>query len=246
METRPLYQVYSIPGFADPFSCLSHFLGAIIFCLLAVSLLRRAELQRERTVALLIYSSSVVSLLLFSGLYHLFSRGEVMRDVLQRLDHAAIFVLIAATFTPVHVVLFEGVWRWGMMLVVWILALIGIVLSIGFLNTIPEHIDLCFYLGMGWFGTVTGGLLWRRFGFRFILPLVFGAFAYTIGAVFDFIREPILINGIIGPHEVFHLAVLAGIALHWKFIHGFADQVVVRCPETSRFSMVRANRLTKP
>jgi predicted membrane channel-forming protein YqfA (hemolysin III family) len=59
-----------------------------------------------------------------------------------------------------------------------------------------------------------------RCGVRFILPLVWGALAYTVGAVADFLDWPVLVAGVVGPHELFHLAVLAGISFHWAFIHG--------------------------
>jgi predicted membrane channel-forming protein YqfA (hemolysin III family) len=57
---------------------------------------------------------------------------------------------------------------------------------------------------------------------RFVLPLVWGALAYTIGALVDFLSWPVLVAGVVGPHEIFHLAVIAGIAFHWAFIHRIA------------------------
>jgi channel protein (hemolysin III family) len=78
------------------------------------------------------------------------------------------------------------------------------------------------YLGLGWLGLISTIALARRFGVRFVLPLVWGALAYTIGAVAEFLAWPVLVHGIVGPHEVFHLAVLAGVSFHWSFVRGIA------------------------
>jgi hemolysin III len=57
-----------------------------------------------------------------------------------------------------------------------------------------------------------------RFGFNYIKPILYGALAYTIGGVLEFLRIPILIPEVIGPHELFHIFVLVGISMHWIFI----------------------------
>ena len=138
------------------------------------------------------------------------------------LDHAAIFILIAGTFTPVHGILFVGLWRWGMLSLIWAAAVTGITLKTIFFSSVSELLGLTFYLGLGWVGLVSTIVLWRRFSFPFIQPLLWGALAYTIGAILGFIREPILIPGVIGSHELFHIAVLIGIGYHWKFVHQIA------------------------
>jgi channel protein (hemolysin III family) len=143
--------------------------------------------------------------------------------VLKRLDHAAIFVLIAGSFTPVHVILFRGGWRWGMLAGIWGAALAGLVLKTVFFSTMPEWLGLAMYLGLGWMGVISALHLARRYGLRFIQPLLWGALAYTAGASIEFLRWPVLQEGIVGPHEIFHLAVLAGISCHWAFILGIAS-----------------------
>jgi len=86
----------------------------------------------------------------------------------------------------------------------------------------PEGLGLMRYLGLGWLGVISTVAIARRFGLRFILPLVWGALAYTIGAVADYWRWPELVPGVVGSHEIFHLAVLAGISFHWAFIRRIA------------------------
>ena len=137
-------------------------------------------------------------------------------------DHAAIFLLIAGSFTPIHAILFRGLWRWGALALVWTLAMVGVILKVLFFARMPEWLGLMLYLGFGWFGLFSGIALARRYGVAFVRPVLFGALAYTLGAVIDFLRWPVPLPGIVGPHELFHVAVLAGISCHWLFIHNIA------------------------
>lgn len=215
-------QLLSVPGFSDPFSSLTHLAGAAVFACLGVRLVRRGQGDLRHTASLTIFAVSCVLMLSMSGVYHLLSPGGAARDVLQRLDHAAVFVLIAGSFTPVHAILFRGPWRWGMLAGIWALAIAGLTLKTVYFTEMPEALGLMLYLGLGWLGVVSWALLWRRFGLRFALPALWGALAYTLGALVDFQRWPVLVPQILEAHELFHLAVLGGISFHWMFIHSFA------------------------
>ena len=215
-------RVLSITGFSDPFSSLTHLAAAVVFLILGIVLLRRGRGDRTRVISLCVFAFSCVLLLSLSGVYHLLEPDTPGREVLKRLDHAAIFVLIAGSFTPVHVILFRGGWRWGMLAGIWGAALAGLVLKTVFFSTMPEWLGLAMYLGLGWMGVISALHLARRYGLRFIQPLLWGALAYTAGALIEFLRWPVLQEGIVGPHEIFHLAVLAGISCHWAFILGIA------------------------
>ena len=214
--------VLSIAGFSDPFSSLTHLAAAVVFLILGIVLLQRGRGDRTRVISLCVFTFSCVLLLSLSGVYHLLAPDTPGREVLKRLDHAAIFVLIAGSFTPVHVILFRGGWRWGMLAGIWGAALAGLVLKTVFFSTMPEWLGLLMYLGLGWMGVLSALHLARRYGLRFIQPLLWGALAYTAGALIEFLRWPVLLAGIVGPHEIFHLAVLAGISCHWAFILGIA------------------------
>lgn len=209
---------YAVPGFADPVSCWSHLLGAALALVLGVGLIRagRGSLLRQFSLAVFVFSA--VFLLAMSGVFHLLPRESAGREVMQRLDHAGIFTLIAGTFTPAHVMLFHGWRRWLPLVLVWSCAIVGITLKTIFFHDVSEGLGLTFYLGLGWVGAVSGYLIWQRYGFRFMELLIAGALAYTAGAVCEFLRWPVAIPNVLGPHEFFHLAVLAGIACHWGFI----------------------------
>lgn len=214
-DIRPLFGCY------EPVSCLSHLAGAVLFLILAIPLLLRARGSRERLGLLSVFVASAVVLLVASGLYHLLAEGPA-REVLRRIDHAAIFVFIAGTYTAAHGILFRGFSRWGVLAFVWFMSVAGVVAKVFYLEAIPEWLGLVWYLLLGWFGVFSAFVVWRRYGSMFVTPLFLGAAFYTAGAVCEYLRSPVLVSGIIGPHEFFHFAVLGGIAAHWRFIASFA------------------------
>jgi channel protein (hemolysin III family) len=213
-----MIDIYRIPGFTHPVSSIIHFLGAIFFTYMAYFLIRWGKGPSIRIVSLAIFTSSCVFLLLISAVYHLLDTSGTAHEVFQRLDHAAIFLVIAGTFTPIHCILFTGFLRWGFLLIVWVLAISGLVVKTIFFTTIPEWLGLSFYLGLGWMGLFMGYKLWQRYGFAFIRPLVIGGICYTVGAIIEYQHKLIILTGILGPHEILHIAVLAGIGFQWWFI----------------------------
>ena len=215
--------LYDLPGFYEPFSAISHLFGAVFFLYLGSLLIRKGWGDRSRVAYLSVYAIACTLLLSMSGVYHMMVRATTVRAVMERLDHGAIFILIAGTFTPAHGILFRGWLRWGVLLVIWTLAIVGITLKTIFFAELPEWMGLSFYLGLGWIGLLSMIVLAKRYGFSFVKPLVWGAIAYTLGAVFEFLRWFVIIPGVIHSHEIFHLAVLAGALFHWWFIWQFAD-----------------------
>lgn len=221
--TSLLPPIHPIPGFQDPFSSITHLGGATVFLLLTILLLRRGKGDLARMLSLGVFSFSAVLLLAMSGTYHLMSLKEPARLVLQRLDHGAIFILIAGTFTPVYCILFQGKERWLPLLVIWGAAITGIVLKTVYFDDISELLGMSFYLGLGWVGTITGATIWYRYGGYLMMPLFLGAVSYTLGAIIDYQRWPVLLPGVIGAHELFHIFVLMGLGFHWQFVWRFAS-----------------------
>ncbi len=216
-------------GIAEPLSSLSHLLAAGVFALLAVPLLGRAKRDPARLAAVGVYCFSVVTLLAISGLYHWFPRGSTARGVFQRLDHAAIFLLIAGTFTPPHVLLFRGAWRWGPLLGIWAAAVVGVVLKSVFFYQLSAPWGTLLYIGLGWMGLIGGLRLVVLYGWSLVEPLFWGAVAYTAGALLELEQSLVIIPGVLGAHELFHLAVLVGVALHWRFISSIVETEAEKC-----------------
>lgn len=213
---------YSFSGFQDPVSALTHLLAAPVFLWLGYFLFRRGRGDRARLCFLGVFVFASVLLLTMSGLYHMMTRDSTARFVMERLDHGAIFVLIAGTFTATYGILYRGVWRWGPLILVWTCAVAGITLKTVFFLDVPEWFGLSLFLGLGWLGMFSAIALWWRFDWPFIRPLIWGGIAYTMGALLEFWCVPTLARGIIGPHEFYHLLVLAGLAFHWRFVFRFA------------------------
>jgi channel protein (hemolysin III family) len=215
--------LYSLPGFHDPVSALTHLLAAPVFLVLSYFLLRRGRGNTARLIFLGIFAFASVFLLSMSGVYHMMESGGNARLVMERLDHSAIFVLIAGTFTPVHGILFRGWARWGPLLLIWTCAITGITLKTIFFDNLDEGLGLSFFLGLGWIGILSAAVLWQHYGFHFVRLLLLGAALYTVGSVLEYFNWPVLIPGVIGPHEMFHLAVLAALSCHWAWVFGFAS-----------------------
>jgi len=216
--------IYPILGFTHPLSSIIHLLGAVFFTYQAKHMLRRVKGSSIRTISLAVFSGSCIFLLLVSGIYHLLATTGVAHTVFQRLDHAAIFLVIAGTFTPINCILFTGLLRWEFLVTVWVLAIGGLIVKTIFFTTIPEWLGLSFYLGLGWMGLFMGFHLWRDYGFAFIQQLVLGGIFYTVGAIIEYHQKLTIVPGIIGPHEILHIAVLLGIGFQWRFITKALEQ----------------------
>lgn len=223
-------QLYHLPGFYEPFAAISHLFGAVVFIVLGYLLLRRGRGDRARMIYLGIYSASAVFLFSMSGVYHMLVRGGTAQQVMGHLDHSAIFVLIAGTFTPGFGILYRGWQRWLGLLLIWTAAIAGIVLTTVFSGRVVEGMRLTFYLTLGWSGVIATIDLWRRYGFPFIRPLVVGGVINSAAAVAQQFGWPILIPGVVHAHEMFHVAVLIGSILHWRFIWQFAAGAPAEIP----------------
>ncbi|HMH18613.1 MAG TPA: hemolysin III family protein [Burkholderiales bacterium] len=221
--------VFSIPGFSDPVSAMTHLLGAGVFAVLGFFLVRRgrhvdASGWNWRMTGITVFVFAAVAQLAISGAYHILQPGLAPRLVMRQIDHTAIFILIAATFVPVHAILFKGWRRWLILLILFSLAATGITCQFLYFSGLPEIFWLTFYIAMGWVGVYSGYALYRRYGWAFIRPLIWGGVAYTLGGTIEFLRRPVLIEGVLGPHELLHLAVLAGLGFHFRFVFSFAGK----------------------
>lgn len=170
--------------------------------------------------------------LLASGLLHMADRESMLRSVLVRVDHAAIFFLIAATYTPIHIIQFRGWMRWGVLAVIWVAAVAGMILKLAFIDVVPEWLSLSFYLTLGWAGLFTAYALHRVVGFKPLSPIVLGALAYTAGAMIDVSDLTDPVPGLIRTHEIFHVFVLIGVALHWLYIR----RITIYAPITDLYA----------
>jgi len=209
---------FSLPGFHEPFSALSHLVGAVVFAGLAVVLVRRGRGDARRVLLFVVFAVTSVLLLSMSGVYHMLGEGSTARNVLGRLDQAAIFALIAGTHTPVQGLFFRGLARWGVLVLVWLVAATGITLFSVFYHSLPTGLGISVYLLLGWIAGAAGIAVWRREGTARMRPLLLGGVVYSVGAILLGIGWPTLWPGVFGPHELWHVAVLVAMGLHWAFL----------------------------
>jgi hemolysin III len=202
----------------EPVSSMTHLGAAVAAAVGAFSLVGLGGRDRQRTAVLTLYVFSVVVSMAISGFFHSAERGGPTRDLLQRLDHYAIWLLIAVAFTAIHGIACRGFWRWGILCIVWAYGLTGIALQMLWFDVFSRWPGLGLYLGMGWIGIASIIKLGRDLGFSAVRPLIHGGLFFTFGALAQPLGIPVLVPNWLGPHELFHVAVIVGMFLQWRFI----------------------------
>ena len=201
----------------DPFSGLTHLAAtlAAIAGTIALWLLAPGDLPKQ--ITLLIYGLSLVALYAASSAYHLIVTSPERTALLRKFDHAAIFALIAGSFTPPCYTFLTGGWRWGVLGAVWGIALAGIIFKFATIKT-HRAINVGLYLVMGWLGTIPAAKM-----IGVVPPAAFGwlglaALFFTVGAIIYGTKKLDLFPGVFGFHEMWHLFVIAGTVAHFMLV----------------------------
>lgn len=201
---------------AETFSSLSHLLGALLALIGTVALALRSA-SRPALLVSLVYGLSMTLMFAASALYHAKKRREGEQSVYRRLDHLAIFFMIAGTYTPVCTLYLEGAWRWSILGVQWGLVLLGAAFKLVFIRA-PRAVSAAIYLTMGWVLLVPLHKLLQTMPTEELLLIGLGGLAYTAGAVIYAKKRPDPLPGRFGFHDIFHLCVLLGAALHYAAV----------------------------
>ncbi|ODV23953.1 MAG: hemolysin III [Rhodanobacter sp. SCN 68-63] len=158
-------------------------------------------------VASAVFGTTLVLLYTASTLYHAVPVPKA-KPVLRTLDHIAIYLLIAGTYTPFTLIALPGRWGWSLFAAVWTLAALGSVLEFGALKRFRK-LSVLLYIGMGWIGMIAFKPLMAHLQTGGMLLLVAGGLAYTLGVPFYLWRR------LPYHHSVWHCFVLAGSVLHY-------------------------------
>lgn len=137
---------------------------------------------------------------------------------MKRLDHSAIFLLIAGTFTPVCLLALPVEKGPSLLVVVWCAAIIGIAQSV-FWTTAPKWLTALLYIGIGWMIAPYLRELQHSLGFQNLAFLAVGGMAYTIGAVLYATKWPKLSPRVFGYHELFHALTIVGAIFHFIVVY---------------------------
>jgi hemolysin III len=201
----------------EPINALTHLVAAGISFIGLLVLLFFGWEDISKVVTFLIYGISLILLFLASGIYHSAISQDSTLLKLRKFDHSAIYLLIAGTYTPICIYFFSGFWQYGMVALIWGLAIIGVLVKIFIINS-PRWITAGIYLMMGWLAIIGVQEIIRTMPIPAIFWLVIGGLMYTIGALIYITKKLDIKPGVFGFHEVWHVFVILGAFSHFFVI----------------------------
>lgn len=208
----------------DPVSGITHLIGAILSLVGLVFLIIYASKYGEGAwdiVSFTIFGLGLLLLYTFSTLYHMLNIKEKASNVFRKFDHMMIYVLIAASYTPICLGPLRGPWGWSIFGIIWGLAIFGIILTAVWLHA-PRWLTTSIYLLMGWLVIIAIYPMIQTFSSLNALPsllwLLAGGIFYTVGGVIYGLKWPKTKNKHFGFHEIFHIFVMFGSLCHFWFV----------------------------
>ncbi|MEC7939612.1 MAG: hemolysin III family protein [Pseudomonadota bacterium] len=201
-------------------NAITHGLGVVLGVVGLILLLIRAFDHQADTLtitSMAVYGSSIILLFLASTLYHSITTEKTKR-LLKTLDHCAIYLLIAGSYTPFLLVSLRTPLAIGLMAVIWGIALVGIIMKIAFVYRF-KRLSLVTYLAMGWLSLIVVYQLAMNIDIGGLVLLALGGVIYSLGVIF-YVAKRIPYN-----HAIWHLFVLAGCACHFFAIYLYVTPV---------------------
>lgn len=184
--------------------------------LLGAALVVGSSGPAERTSAV-VFATALATMFGISALYHRITWRPRARLWMRRLDHAAIYLLIAGTYTPFALLALTDVWRWTILPIVWGGALVAIVLKVAWVDA-PKWLAVAIGIALGWIGVVALPQLWAHAGLTGVALLLAGGILYTGGAIVYARRRPDPVPAVFGYHELFHALVIAAAACQYTAV----------------------------
>lgn len=197
----------------ERFNSLTHLLGTIA-ALIGLILLIRQQTDPWKLVSFSLFGGTMIFLYATSTLYH-FMDGRAKR-ILRKLDHLAIYILIAGTYAPFTLVTLRNDWGWPVFAVVWTLAVIGIIIDLLPNKNGRRTIPVIIYLTMGWLALVMAKPLLDSLPLTGFIWLLCGGICYTSGLIFYGLDEKVRFF-----HAIWHLFVLAGSFFHFLSVYHY-------------------------
>jgi hemolysin III len=174
----------------------------------------------DARVAALVYAIGLCALFAGSALYHRWRWDPRWRPLLRRIDHSTIFVFIAASYTPIALLVLDGPLRVVVLIGVWAGAIAGVAFSVAWISA-PRALTAGTYLALGWFAVITIPQLVDRLPVVPLALLAAGGVLYTLGALVYASKRPNPWPRTFGFHEVFHAFVIAAAAAHFAAMAGW-------------------------
>jgi len=198
---------------------VSHAVAFFLAVAAAVVIVALAPTGRA-TVAVVIYGAALAALFGGSGLYHRWPGPARFKPMLQRIDHSTIFVFIAASYTPIALMVMHGPLVWVVLAMAWGGAAAGVAFSLGWIHA-PRAVQAGSYLTLGWLAVIA---LPQLLGELDVAPLVLlgaGGLLYSVGAVIYASQRPNPWPRTFGFHEIFHALVIAAAAAQYAAVVGW-------------------------
>jgi hemolysin III len=206
-------------GLRDPVSSLTH-LSACLFAIFVTALMWRLSRNRGSRAQLAFAAFGLSTVILYgaSATYHALRLPAEQLLYFQLLDHSAIYLLIAGSYTPAfYFLLPDRPYRRVLLAGIWLLALLGIVCK-WTIPDVPYFLTVGLYMAMGWVGLFTVVQMLRAVGVRGLAWGFWGGLSYTLGSLADLFHWPRVLPGLFGAHEVFHLFAMGGTFCHFIFM----------------------------
>jgi len=205
----------------EPINSLSHWVGALLALAGLIALIIVGWGTSAKILSLTIYGVSLIAMFSASATYHMVRVRERTLEIFRKIDHAAIYFLIAGTYTPFCVNAFEGFWKWGMLSIIWSLAVLGIIIKVFYIRA-SRWLNAGIYLLMGWLCIAAIGQMLAVLPDWVIAWLIAGGVIYTLGAVVYITKIFNFKPGVFGFHEMWHIFVLLAAAAHFVAVVGVA------------------------
>jgi len=207
-------------GLREPFNALSHLAGAVVALAGGVYLVARAAGEPWRAASFAAYALASVTLFAASTSLHALPLQSAAGEWRRRGDHAAIFGLIAGSYTPVALVTLRGAgsaWAWPLFGLVWALAVAGMIFKLAWFHA-PRWLSTGLYLLLGWLALLAIRPIAAAMPPGGLALLVAGGLLYSVGAVVYARKRPDPAPAVFGYHGLWHLFVLAGWAAHFAMM----------------------------
>ncbi len=205
----------------EPVNSLTHWAGALLALAGLAALLIVGWSTPAKIVSLLVYGLSLIGMFSASATYHMVRAKDRVLLILRKIDHSAIFLLIAGTYTPFCINAFDGFWKWGMLIIIWSLAAIGIIVKVFYIKS-PRWLNAGIYVVMGWLCVGASGQMLATLPAWVFTWLLVGGVIYTLGAVVYSTKIFNFKPGVFGFHEVWHIFVMLAAAAHYVAVLGVA------------------------
>jgi hemolysin III len=197
--------------------------GAVVGMVL---LLDRAWGNLAAAIGAVVFGVALLAMFVVSSLYHSVPWGAEWKARLQRVDHSMIFLLVAGTFTPVAIAAIDGVVLALLLTALWATALTGIALKLS-TRRVKTSLSVSLQLVMGWSALLVMPWVLSRLGVEAVLLIALGGVCYTAGTVVFMRKRPQLFPRSFSYHELFHVLVIAGAALHFLAVFWYAIPATV-------------------